>query len=132
VVDLAEVLTDLALERAGLVEAGVLIGTDYNPGGVRGIGPKRALSLIKRHGSLEEALSEIDVDDDQGENLMRIRGYYLDPPVDISWNTPAPPMDREGTHRYLVEEKKLGSGMARRLIELTGSRPAQSAITDWT
>ena len=27
----------------------MLIGTDYNPGGIKGIGPKNALTLVKKH-----------------------------------------------------------------------------------
>ncbi|MBI2665780.1 flap structure-specific endonuclease, partial [Candidatus Woesearchaeota archaeon] len=30
-----------------LVVIAILVGTDYNPGGVKGIGPKKALALVK-------------------------------------------------------------------------------------
>ena len=32
-----------------LVVMGMLVGTDFNPGGVKGIGPKKALTLVKQH-----------------------------------------------------------------------------------
>lgn len=40
----------ISLEQ--LIDAAILIGTDFNPG-VRGIGPKTALRLIKEYGSIE-------------------------------------------------------------------------------
>jgi flap endonuclease-1 len=36
-----------------LVDAGILIGTDFNPEGFPGIGPKTALKLIREYGKLE-------------------------------------------------------------------------------
>ena len=36
-----------------------LIGTDFNPDGIKGIGPKTALKLINQHGTLEKALPHI-------------------------------------------------------------------------
>ena len=131
VVLLEEALEDLALDRRGLVEVGVLIGTDYNPGGIRGFGPSKSLSLLRRHGDLEGALSEIGVGDDQRQRLILIRDYYLDPPVNKSWKALPGPIDGDGARRYLVDEKKLGEGMAGRLIDLLGSREAQSELTDW-
>ena len=44
--------TKLTLEQ--LVDIGILIGTDFNPGGFPGIGPKTALKLIKENGKLEK------------------------------------------------------------------------------
>ena len=36
-----------------MVDIGILIGTDFNPEGVAGIGPKTALKLIREYGKLE-------------------------------------------------------------------------------
>ena len=59
IVELEKVLNELGITREQLVDIGILVGTDYNPQGVKGIGPKTALKLIKEHGSLEKALREI-------------------------------------------------------------------------
>jgi len=50
---------------------GPLIGTDFNEG-VRGIGPKKALALIKKHGSLQGALSELGVDIESKDEVRKI------------------------------------------------------------
>lgn len=38
----------------------ILLGCDYC-GTIKGIGPKRAIDLIKQHGSIEEILENIDL-----------------------------------------------------------------------
>ena len=47
------VLREIGLTQEQLVDVGILIGTDFNPGGFAGIGPKTALKLIKENGKLE-------------------------------------------------------------------------------
>ena len=50
IVDLAQNLNHLGLDYSQLIILAILIGTDYNPGGVKGLGPKKALSLVKKFG----------------------------------------------------------------------------------
>ena len=38
---------------------GILVGTDYNPDGIKGIGPKTAFKLIKQYGNIDEAIPHI-------------------------------------------------------------------------
>ncbi|MEM4268172.1 MAG: flap endonuclease-1 [Candidatus Woesearchaeota archaeon] len=53
---LSENLANLGIDSEQLICLGVLIGTDYNPGGVKGIGPRKALALVKKYGHDFEAL----------------------------------------------------------------------------
>ncbi len=59
VVELGKTLGDCGLTYEQLIDVGILIGTDFNPDGIKGLGPKTALKLIKQHGSLEAALPHI-------------------------------------------------------------------------
>lgn len=45
-----EVLNSLGIDNDQLIVLGILVGTDYNIGGVKGIGPKNALKLVKEKG----------------------------------------------------------------------------------
>ncbi len=49
-ISLQEVLQELKLDLDQLIVLALLVGTDYNPGGVKGIGPKTALKLLQEHG----------------------------------------------------------------------------------
>lgn len=47
---LPEVLEHLGLSLDQLIVLAILVGTDYNPGGVKGIGPKTGVKLVKEQG----------------------------------------------------------------------------------
>src|SRR3989449_8301013 len=57
-IHLDSTLKDLGTTREQIVDIGILIGTDFNEG-VRGIGPKKALAGIKKHGRAEGMLGEL-------------------------------------------------------------------------
>jgi flap endonuclease-1 len=74
-----DIVDQTQLTRAQLIDIGILIGTDFNPGGIPGIGPKTALKLIQKYAKLEnidnikEQLSKIPYD--------QIRELFLSPEV---------------------------------------------------
>src|SRR3990167_2451682 len=55
-IDLHDNLEHLGINQEQLIALAMLIGTDYNSGGIKGIGPKKALSLVKKHGNDFEGL----------------------------------------------------------------------------
>ncbi|MDP3699065.1 MAG: flap endonuclease-1 [Nanoarchaeota archaeon] len=55
-ISLPDVLDHLKLDLDQLIVLAVLVGTDYNPGGVKGIGPKTGLKLLKEYGTDFKAL----------------------------------------------------------------------------
>ena len=54
---MSETLNKLGIDQEQLIVLGVLVGTDYNIGGVPGIGPKKAGRLLDRFGSVEAAVT---------------------------------------------------------------------------
>ncbi len=48
-IELERVLNTLQVTHDQLICIGILSGTDYNPGGVRGIGQKKALQLVRQY-----------------------------------------------------------------------------------
>lgn len=46
-IELERVLNSLQIDLDQLICLGILSGTDYNPGGIKGIGPKKALAIVK-------------------------------------------------------------------------------------
>jgi len=76
---LDQVLTSVGVTRAQLVDMGIMMGTDFNPG-IRGIGPKKALAIVKQFGDVESAvkagkIQPIDL-------LEELRAIFLEPEVD--------------------------------------------------
>ncbi|MFP3952150.1 MAG: flap endonuclease-1 [Candidatus Bathyarchaeia archaeon] len=59
-IELSRMLEELEISRDQLIDLGILVGTDYNPDGIKGVGPKTALKLIKKHGNFQNAIEHID------------------------------------------------------------------------
>ncbi len=81
-------LSALEISREQLIDMAILMGTDFNEG-IKGVGPKTALKLLKNHGTLEEVIEE------KGYELPHygaIREIFLDPDVtddyDLKWSSP--------------------------------------------
>lgn len=48
-IEFENVLNKLQINKDQLICLAILVGTDYNPGGVRGIGQKRALEIVQKY-----------------------------------------------------------------------------------
>lgn len=48
-IEFESLLNHLQIDKDQLICLGILVGTDYNPGGVKGIGQKRALEIVQRY-----------------------------------------------------------------------------------
>lgn len=59
IIKLEEVLKELEINQEQLICLGILCGTDYNPGGVKGIGPKKALQIVKEFNTKEKIFDAI-------------------------------------------------------------------------
>jgi flap endonuclease-1 len=80
-IDLKENLNKLELTQEQLIILGIMVGTDYNPKGIKGIGPKKALKLVQSGKKFETIFSEFELDFDWEE----IYKTFVDMPVvDVS------------------------------------------------
>ncbi|MEE9237489.1 MAG: flap endonuclease-1 [Thermoplasmata archaeon] len=99
-IDLKANLENIGINREQLVDMAILMGTDFNDG-IRGIGPKRALSLIQEHGDLESVMGAKDI---AIEDLEEVRQIFLRPRLtddyQLEWGEP----DDEGIIELLCDE----------------------------
>jgi len=61
--ELKNVLKELAINQEQLICLGILCGTDYNPKGVRGLGPKKSLKLVKEYKKKEKIFEAVEKDE---------------------------------------------------------------------
>ncbi len=99
---LEEVLKKNNLTREQLIDIAILIGTDYNPDGVKGIGIKKALELIRKYKSIEEiARRNVVRIDFPYEEIKKI---FLNPEVTDKYEIKFPGFDREKIISFLCDE----------------------------
>ncbi len=115
-ISLKDALKDMSITNEQLVDVGILIGTDFNPDGIKGLGPKTALKLIKQHGTLENALPFIK-DANFPHPPAEIREIFLHPKVTddykLDWQEP----NVEGIVNFLVREKDFSEDRVRKSLE---------------
>jgi flap endonuclease-1 len=103
-VELKKVLSNLGLTREQLIDLAILLGTDYNPNGFKGIGPKTALKLVREHGKLDEIVKSLPETVDVKE-LDKVKVAFLNPKVTdqyaIEWRKP----DVDAVVQFLVRER---------------------------
>ncbi len=102
-VKLEEVLAELSLTREQLIDVGILLGTDFNPDGFEGIGPKKALKIIKEAGSIKAAFERGMVKPEDGIDYDAIRNIFLNPSVTSDYRLAWHPVDTAGVKRMLVD-----------------------------
>lgn len=103
-IELEPTLAELGMTREQLVAAGILVGTDFDPG-VKGVGPKRAVKLVKEKGTLTDALLHLEADIPYAD---QIRDIFLKPHVTDDYKLSFRPVDEAAVKRILVEEHDFG------------------------
>ena len=122
---LAEVLKGLGITREQLVQIAVLIGNDFNPG-VKGIGPKTGLKLVKE-GAFEKTLGEKDPDFDPGPVI----DFFLNPPVSNEYNLTWRPPDTAKIEEMLCGEYNFSVERVRKALEGVAGKAVQKTLDRW-
>jgi flap endonuclease-1 len=101
-IELDRMLDVLGISREQLIDLGILMGTDFNAG-IKGIGPKKALNLLRRHGTIENMPAEVR--EVVQSSLAEVRRIYLEPAVTDDYTAESGPCDVSGVVRFLCEER---------------------------
>jgi len=117
IVELDKVLTELDITYEQLVEIGILVGTDYNAEGIKGIGPKTALKLVKEHGSLDELLQTSLKNAEFPVDPQRIKNIFLHPRVTDSYSLKWREPDVAGVMGFLCRERDFAEDRVRKALE---------------
>jgi len=121
-ISLAKFLNNLGITREQLIEMGILIGTDFFPG-VKGVGQKTALDLIKKYDTIENILKnevkiggkEIFVD---SELIVQIREIFLNPDVRKDYKIPkTKKIDFEKLEDLLIEQHNFSKQRVENALE---------------
>ncbi len=104
-IELDELLEEHQLSRSQLIDLAIMIGTDFHPG-IRGIGPKTGLKLIKLHGSIEEICAVKDKE--VPHRLDEIREIFINHPSNKVEAQSLEPgvVDVEGLKKFLQIERQ--------------------------
>lgn len=104
IINLTDVLNELSMDQDQLIVMAILIGTDYNPGGIKGIGPKNALKLVKENkknfDKLFETVKWKDFFDFDWKDVFNL---FKDMPVTDKYNLEWKNINKEKIKEFLLE-----------------------------
>jgi flap endonuclease-1 len=117
-IELSSFLRYHGINHEELLDLAIMIGTDFNEG-IKGIGPKTALKLIKRYGSLEALPDELRAKTPR--DLETLRNIFLRPEVTSQYSTLQQPADDKGLLAFLCDER----GFSKERVEVALERLKQ-------
>ncbi|MFQ6012127.1 MAG: flap endonuclease-1 [Thermoplasmata archaeon] len=115
----------LGMSREQLIDLAILVGTDYHPG-VHGIGPKKALALLRDHGRLEDLA--IDIREQLAPDYDEIRDLFLHPPLTKEYALQQEPVDPEGVLSFLCDEKNFSREQVTQVLGRLRRRVRQPSL----
>jgi flap endonuclease-1 len=122
---LAEVLSGLRLTREQLIEIGILVGTDFNPG-IEGVGAKTGLKIVQR-GEFEAKILEKQPDFDPAP----IMDLFMHPAVTddyhIVWGHP----DIEGIKAMLCKDYDFSEDRVNKALQNFTAKAGQRTLEGW-
>ena len=104
-IELDENLRALGVTQDQLIAVGILVGTDFNPGGIKGIGQKNVLKLVAKHGEdFDSLFNEVQWDKTFPFSWSEVFGLIKNMPVTdryfLEWKQP----DVDAVMKLLVGE----------------------------
>jgi len=129
--DFNKCLSELELTWDQFIDVCILCGCDYCDS-IKGIGPVKALQLIKKHGSIEEMLKELDTERypvPENWPFVEARDLFKNPDVvdttglELKWTAP----DEDGIVAFLVGEKQFSEDRVRNALKKLKASKSKSS-----
>jgi len=127
--DLDKILKELKITQEQLVEIGIFIGTDFNPG-IKGIGPKKAYKHV-----LEKPISEWKNELEFGIDPEEVKKVFLEPEItkdySLKWGEPDRDKLVEIMHeRHEFSVDRIDSALKK--LEDTKGERSQKSLDQWS
>lgn len=131
---LKDALSSLGISREQLIWMGILVGTDFDEG-VKGIGPKKALKIVKESRSLKEAAEKAGAKSEL-ELFRSVEHFFLHPPTEKHVKVKFGKLDSGKLIRFLCGQHDFSEERVRRTCESAEKRMeevgAQTKLGSWS
>jgi flap endonuclease-1 len=128
-IELKKILGTLDITREQLVDLAIMVGTDFNQG-IKGIGAKKGLNLIKKHGDIFQILEKLDIQLDVDPTILRdmFLNHEVDSDYDLKWQK----ADEQGIVDFLCGEHDFSENRVLSAVDkLKKLQTTQSSLEQW-
>ncbi|MCS7097210.1 MAG: flap endonuclease-1 [Candidatus Methanomethylicia archaeon] len=135
IIDTNKILKLLDISREQLIEVAILIGTDYNPDGIEGIGPKTALKLVKQYRDFSKVLEHLGKRAEFPVDPFRMKELFLNPTVTSNYNLVWKKPDKDRVIKILCDEynfsvERVGKAVDR-VLKVYEESSKQATLKKW-
>lgn len=130
IIILKDALKHLGINKDQLLALSILVGTDYNVGGVKRIGPKTALKLVKQYKSFDKIFKEVEAD----FNWKEIYAVFKSMPIMKNYKIKWGPVDKEKIRKILIDKNDFSEERVDKLInnlERVSAKKSQKSLIDF-
>ncbi|KPV64974.1 MAG: Flap endonuclease 1 [Candidatus Bathyarchaeota archaeon BA1] len=113
-INLGLLLSHYEITRKQLIDVAILMGTDFNEG-VRGVGPKTALRLIKRHGKIENLPNGVCLK--APPYLEEIRRIFLEPKVSPDYTLQYGDLREDELYTFLRDQRGFSEDRVKKAVQ---------------
>jgi len=104
-INLSENLNNLGIDQNQFIVLAMLVGTDYNIGGIKGIGPKNALKLVKKYGlDFDNLFKEVKWGDFFDYTWKKVHELFKKIPINTNYSIRWKEPNKEEVINLLVNE----------------------------
>ncbi|MCM2324970.1 MAG: flap endonuclease-1 [Candidatus Woesearchaeota archaeon] len=129
-IDLGENLNHIGIDREQLIIVAILCGTDFNIGGIKGIGPKKAIDLVKKHGKdFGAVFKEVEwpFPYPWKEVYDTIYGVPVTDDYELKWSS----IDEKAVYKIMVEDNEFQRERIENSIRELSRKQAQKGLGDF-
>ena len=123
IIELKEVLKELDINQEQLICLGIICGTDYNPGGVKGLGPKKSLSIVREYKTKEKIFKALKEEEkfqkyEINFNWEEIYNEIANPNIKANVKIESPKINKEKIKEILLKYEFSGERIDNQLLKL--------------
>ena len=120
--ELKENLLKLSITQDQLILLALLVGTDYNYGGIHGIGPKKALKVVKEHKTIAAIEQAVNWKEHFEKPLAELFELIKNIPVTDDYKITFEPINAEKLTSFLVDKHDFGAERVKKTLNALGSK----------
>jgi flap endonuclease-1 len=119
-IEYVNVLNQLGITSDGLISLAILVGSDFNPGGVKGIGPKKALALVREKKFPVKIFSELEEQGKLNFDWKVVFEIFKKPNVEKGLKIKFPKLDNDKVKEILVDRHEFSGDRVSRGLDKLG------------
>jgi flap endonuclease-1 len=127
IIYLQEALDSMKINQDQLIAMGIMIGTDFNNKGIKGIGPKNALKIIKQTKDFDKVFKAYETDFDWKEIFDLFKKIPINKNYELKWGN----MNETKIREILIEKHDFSNERVEKIFETLGRKTGQAGLDKW-